>query len=651
MIFVEIWYIQTRQAIRLCATPILSIAFMLLTVALFGPTKAAAQGETLFALGNRVWFDTDNSGTINNAEVGIDGVTLKLYAANDLTTSLDTQITANGGYYLFNNLSAGDYVVAVDAANFSGVLSGYRSSGSSRTPAGALVEVPAALADTDVDSDDNGLRQTSGTLNGAVISSTVTLAAGINEPTGETDLDNGAQGQPDNQANMTLDFGFYSISLVGLVWNDGDNNGQREAPESGIDNVTVALLSGDASLVLDTTTTASGGIYTFSGLAAGEYLIRLPAIDFNPGGVLRDYRSSTGLIILGLPYEPAPHPDTDTADNDDNGTETNGLLGLGGYIQTLPFSLSPAAEESFDNATGTTSESRVDFGVNNTPQIDLSITKTDNQQSYVVGETLHYVITVTNNGPADADGMTIIDTRPAQISSWTWTCASPNYNCSDDVTNPAIFTDTLSLPQLASVTYYVTAQVGPVVSGELINRVFAIPPPDMSDLTPWDNVAEDRDSFAEPILEVTKTASPNPAAVGNLLTYSLQVTNTGTADAVNLTLTDPLPSPLSYRSASGAGWSCAFVAGVVSCSHPLLAPGSAPPITIEAVVLYATTASLNNSVQVTATNTQRTATASASTRITQRPMTADVLPVPAMNLLGLLVTGFLLMYGAARRLK
>ncbi len=77
MIFVEIWYIQTRQAIRLCATPILSIAFMLLTVALFGPTKAAAQGETLFALGNRVWFDTDNSGTINNAEVGIDGVTLR----------------------------------------------------------------------------------------------------------------------------------------------------------------------------------------------------------------------------------------------------------------------------------------------------------------------------------------------------------------------------------------------------------------------------------------------------------------------------------------------------------------------------------------------------------------------------------------------
>ena len=58
----------------------------------------------VFSLGNRVWFDTDNSSTINGTEVGINGVTVNLYAASDLTTIIATQTTANGGYYLFNGL-------------------------------------------------------------------------------------------------------------------------------------------------------------------------------------------------------------------------------------------------------------------------------------------------------------------------------------------------------------------------------------------------------------------------------------------------------------------------------------------------------------------------------------------------------------------
>lgn len=627
------------------------LAIVVLLAALIGARTAEAQGSPVFALGNRVWFDTDNSGTINGAEVGIDGVTIDLYAAGDLTTVLSSQVTVNGGYYLFNNLDPDDYMVAVAASNFSGLLKGYWSSGTSRTAAGVLTEAPAALANTDLDSDDNGTRQTAGTLSGAVISAVISLGPGTDEPTGETDLDDGNQGQPDTQANMTVDFGFYTITLGTQVWNDLDNSGLLDGSELGYDGVTVELLSGDGSVLLDTATTSSGGLFTFIGLAAGEYLLRLPAVNFNPGGILRDYRSSTGPLP-GLAYEPAPDPDIDTTDNDDNGTEANGQLGLGGYIQTRPFSLSPAAQESFDNTTGTTTESRMDFGVNNSPQLDLSITKTDSRSDYVAGGTLHYVIIVTNNGPADATGMTISDVRPPQISSWTWTCAGGTplaYNCTDDATNPATFTDTLDLPQLASLTYHVTAQVAPDVSGDLTNMVVASPPSGMTDMTPLDNIARDIDTFSEPILAVTKSATPNPVTVGSQLTYSIHVTNTGSADAVNLTVSDTLPSSLIYQSASGSGWSCAQIASVVTCTRPLLAPGAAPPILIKAMVLYAT-ASLTNNVSVSAVNARATATASASTSVQGRVTAQDVLPVPTLVPEGLLLMGLLLAGVTAWRL-
>jgi LPXTG-site transpeptidase (sortase) family protein len=508
----------------------------------------------VFALGNRVWFDTNNNGGIDGGEVGIDGVTVNLYDAAELTTILDTQTTSNGGYYLFNGLPSGDYVVVVAAINFGGILNGYWSSGTSRTTAGALMETSAAPADSDIDLDDNGTRPSSGSLNGAVASSVVTLGpATITEPTSETDLDNENQGQPDAQANMTVDFGFYTIRLGNMVWNDLDNNGRLDGAEAGIDAVTVELRSGDGSTMLGTTTTSGGGIYTFSSLPAGDYIVRLPAVNFNPGGVLRNYRSSTGPLPGGA-YEPAPDADTDTTDSDDNGSEANGLLGLGGYIQTLPVTLTPAGEQDFNNATSTTIEFRLDFGVNNSPQIDLSVTKTDHQDSYIDGGTLNYVVTVTNNGPADANGMAVVDALPAQIASWAWTCAvgtPTTYNCTDAASNSADFTDSLDLPQLASVTYNVTAQVASDANGSLTNSVTIAPPSGMTDITPPDNTASDTDLLAS--LVVTKDDGVDIVAPDFTTTYTITVANNGDTDLTGITLTDTIPAGMSFVSAGGGG--------------------------------------------------------------------------------------------------
>lgn len=597
---------------------------LLLMVVLCTLVPVTAHAQALYAVGNRVWADTDNSGTINGSEAGIDGVTVDLYRASTLTF-VSTQVTLNGGYYLFNELEAGDYVIAIAASNFAGggVLAGYWSSGTARAANGTIAEPTATAANTDIDSDDNGTLESAGLLAGAVVSSTVTLGPAGSEPRDEWDMDSGRQGQPDDYANMTVDFGFYSIRLGDLVWHDLDNDGHLNSPEVGIDGVTLELLSGDGTASLTTTTTAGGGIYEFPGLPAGDYRVRLPAVNFNPGGTLLNYRSSTGLLPA-LGYEPAPDPNTDTTDSDDNGSEVNGPLGLGGYIESAPVTLTPGDEQSV-TAAGVTVEDRVDFGVNNSPQIDLRVTKTDGVTSGAPGGTLHYVVVVTNNGPADANGVTLNDARPAQIDSWTWTCRAgtpPSYNCTDDATNPATFTDTLDLPQLGSLTYDVTAQVALDAVGDIENRVYVVPPPGMTDLTNADNIAVDTDTLATTTLTVTKTASPDPAVSPRApLTYSIAVTNSGAVAAGTVTLTDTLPAGVVYRDAAGTGWNCQQAAGIVTCTMALLAPGAAPPITISTQA-PGMAGSVTNTATASAVNASE---ASSSVR------TDVVMPIPMLD--------------------
>ena len=174
--------------------------------------------EGVFSLGNRVWFDTDNSSTINGTEVGVDSVTVELYAAdaigNPTGAALGTTTTENGGYYRFDNLPAGNYVVVIPASQFagSGPLAGYWSSGTTLIGGGVVTETTAPDPDLDpTDSDDNGTRQP----NGDVISAAVTLGPAANEPTNDTDADpaNPVGEAPDAQSNRTVDFGFYLLPL------------------------------------------------------------------------------------------------------------------------------------------------------------------------------------------------------------------------------------------------------------------------------------------------------------------------------------------------------------------------------------------------------------------------------------------------------
>lgn len=78
-------------------------------------------------------------------------------------------------------------------------------------------------------------------------------------------------------------------------------------------------------------------------------------------------------------------------------------------------------------------------------------------------------------------------------------------------------------------------------------------------------------------LSLTKTDSPDPAHVGQLLTYTLTVKNNGPLDATGVVVTDTLPKSTGFGSASPP---CARTKTNVTCNFGTLAPGASATATI-----------------------------------------------------------------------
>ncbi|WP_165774607.1 SdrD B-like domain-containing protein [Candidatus Viridilinea mediisalina] len=289
-----------------------------------------------YSLGNRVWHDTNNNGIHDDGEAGINGVRVRLWevtSSDELTPALHingtlvaTQTTDANGYYRFDNLFAGDYVVEILAENFegTGALRGYRSS------TGPLPGLP--LADVRVlggqDREDDGFH-----VGALVRSGTITLGGddGVSEPTGDDDPtpnpDTDGGEAPDNQSNRTVDFGFIPIySLGNRVWYDADNSGHindADGDNPGIPGVVVRLLNADGvtpavdvtGTEVPTQTTDANGYYRFDNLFAGDYIVEVVADNFSGDGPLVNHFSSTG------PQE-KPDPNSNNDDNRDNGLNT-----------------------------------------------------------------------------------------------------------------------------------------------------------------------------------------------------------------------------------------------------------------------------------------------------------------------------------------
>ncbi len=337
----------------------------------FGFTNVAPPSVSL---GDLVWLDLNNNGVAELGEPGIQGVTVRLIAANG-TTVLATTTTDPLGLYLFPALTPGAYFVEVDRT--SAPLTGYLSS---------TDIVSSANPDNNVNNDDNGVVVTAS----AVRSGQVTLTVG-GEPVDD--------GDADASSNLSVDFGFVrTLSLGNLVWADTNDNGVVDGGEAGIGGVTVRLIAADGVTVLQTTTTNANGFYLFAGLVPATYFVEVVP---PPGAV-----SSTDIVT-------SPTPNNDV-DNDDNGVSL-----AGGAVRSGPITLAAGTEPTTDGDGNPDSNLTVDFGF--IPNGVLSL-----------GNLVW--LDVNNNGRADAGepgapGVTVrlIAANGTTVLSTTTTDANGNY--------------------------------------------------------------------------------------------------------------------------------------------------------------------------------------------------------------------------------
>ena len=193
-------------------------------------------GETpplLSSLGDFVFLDTDRDGIQDAGEPGVPGVTVNLLDENgDPTGQTDT--TGPNGFYGFNNLTPGDYIVEVVE------------------PAGTDFTTQDQGGDDAVDSD---VDETTGRTG------VITLDPGENDQT--------------NDAGLVTEL----ASLGDFVFEDSNEDGIQDVGEPGIEGVTVNLLDENGDPTGQTTTTDVDGLYSFTGLTPGDYIVEveLPA--------------------------------------------------------------------------------------------------------------------------------------------------------------------------------------------------------------------------------------------------------------------------------------------------------------------------------------------------------------------------------------
>lgn len=188
------------------------------------------------------------------------------------------------------------------------------------------------------------------------------------------------------------------------------------------------------------------------------------------------------------------------------------------------------------------------------PSADLQVTQTADQTTVQNGNLLIYTISVTNNGPDEAQAVTLADTiSPALIN--------PQHSI-DDGTTWLAWTGTLGLGAMASNavhTILIRGTVAPTATGLIANTVgveSSTPDPISGNNSSVINTSITQLPAAAD-LAVTKTVNQIITKNGKPITYTITVTNNGPDAAQNVVVTDTISSDLTdvqYSINGGTTW-------------------------------------------------------------------------------------------------
>ena len=311
------------------------------------------------SVGDYTWMDVNRDGLQDADEPALPGVTVTLTRADgsavtDASGNPVAAVTTDAnGKYVFENLLPGDYKVSFQA------------------PAG--YETTTSEAGDDRAADSNGA------------SASVTLV----------------QGQTDD----TIDFGAVGTGVIGdQLFLDVNQNG-GSAPDAGdkpLAGVKVTLTwtgPGGITRTYETTTDAEGK-YKFENLLPGEYKVSV-----DPDSLLK-----AEPLLDVLTHSPAGDVDAKKVLSEDAKADKDKLAQA--FNLNTSVTLTGEKNQNLDQDWG--------FGISADTAILKAITDPDEaaQESFefTPGAKVTYTLTLTNNGPGAATGVTVSDELPSGVS-------------------------------------------------------------------------------------------------------------------------------------------------------------------------------------------------------------------------------------------
>ncbi|MGA8925697.1 MAG: hypothetical protein WB462_05700 [Solirubrobacterales bacterium] len=383
---------------------------------------------------------------------------------------------------------------------------------------------------------------------------------------------------------------------------DSDNSNNNATASAVVENtadVRIAKSGGpDNSAVGDpftyTIQAVNGGPGTATGLVVSD---QLPAKLLNPSVSASGWSCNSpetgGVLTCTLAsLAPGAAPDI-TVDGTIAGPG-------GGFFSNDAAITTTSTDPSPGNDTATTTNLA-------TPAADLAVTKTFDSNAgdggvqtgpVDPGATVAVILALTNNGPITAVNATLEDNAPGgltvtNVDDPDCTATGNNVHC-----------DFGDLANGDSRTVTITATVNPPadpVQGHTITNVVTVGS-DTFDQIPSNSTDSDR-LIVTPAADVslTKTASDANPSVGDSVTYTLIAANAGPSTGTGVSVSDNLPSDVSFVSASAG---CNESGGTVTCAPPgNLTSGASATFTITVTINASGAGStVGNTATVTSTS-------------------------------------------------
>lgn len=215
---------------------------------------------------------------------------------------------------------------------------------------------------------------------------------------------------------------------------------------------------------------------------------------YNDWGNLKyDFQNTTDFadsVHLNIPKEdPIEEFERFVPDTDGDGVKD--------ISDNCPFIANPDQRDSDNNGVGEACEQ---------PTTDLSLSKTANPDPVTAGQNLTYNLTVINNGPGDATGITLIDDLPAEV---TFVSAAPSQG------------------SCAEVGGVVTCNLGALTNGTSATVIIVATPNSGPTITNTVSVTGNEGDAGMTNNSATVNTTVNPAPTGTLTVVKQVINNNG----------------------------------------------------------------------------------------------------------------------------